>query len=311
MEKEIKILSINVSEKKGTLKHSINSCNITNLGIESDAHSGLWHRQISLLSKESIDLFSSKTGREYSPGEFAENLTVQGMILKECNIGDIFYNSSVEFMVTQIGKSCHGGGCAVYTQTGSCVMPKDGIFTKVIKPGKLSSGDILYYKPTTVKIAVITLSNRASSGEYPDISGPKIISLLEQHYKNNNRQFTISYHLIPDNEKELSFIIDKYIKESYDFIVTTGGTGIGVNDITPEVIKPKLQKEIPGIMEHIRVKYGANLSSALVSRGVCGIIDNTFIATIPGSVKGSQEYITEITPHLEHIYRMLRGIDAH
>jgi molybdenum cofactor synthesis domain-containing protein len=311
MEKEIKILSINVSKEKGTLKHSIERCKITKLGIEGDAHSGLWHRQISLLSKESIDLFSMKTKREYSPGEFAENLTVQGMILKDCNVGDKFYNSSIELMVTQIGKSCHGGGCAVFTQTGSCVMPKDGIFTKVIKAGEISCGDIIYYKPATIKVAVITLSNRASSGEYQDISGPTIESMLEQYYQKINRNYSISYQLIPDNAKELSFIVDKYVKESYDFIVTTGGTGIGANDITPDVIKPKLQKEIPGIMEHIRVKYGNNLTSALLSRGVCGIIDKTFIATVPGSVKGAQEYISEITPHLEHIYRMLREIDSH
>ena len=86
---------------------------------------------------------------------------------------------------------------------------------------------------------------------------------------------------------------------------------MGPSDITPEVVKPMLDYEIPGIMEYIRVKYGTNMPAALLSRGVAGVTGETFIFTLPGSVKAVREYMNEITPLMEHLFYMKMGLDTH
>jgi molybdopterin adenylyltransferase len=309
--KELKIISVNISREKGTLKKPCKTVKIGMEGIVDDAHAGSWHRQISLLSKESIDEFAGITGREYLPGEFAENLTLSGMKMNECRLGDIIEGQSVKLMITQIGKRCHGGGCAVYKESGACVMPKEGIFAKVIKTGELSEGETLIYNPRDFKIAVITLSTRASAGEYPDKSGPEILNHLQNFSSAGNRGCDLRYRLIPDSSDLLHAIIREFTEERCDFIFTTGGTGVGPSDITPEVVKAHLDYEIPGVMEYIRVKYGTSLPAALLSRGVAGICGDTFIFTLPGSVKAVNEYMSEITPLMEHLFCMRMGLDTH
>jgi molybdopterin adenylyltransferase len=101
------------------------------------------------------------------------------------------------------------------------------------------------------------------------------------------------------------------IKNNIDFVITTGGTGISPRDITVESVKSLIDKEIPGIMEMIRVKYGADKPNALLSRGVAGLTGNTFVYTLPGSVKGVSEYMTEILKTNDHLVYMLNGLDAH
>jgi len=311
MERELLIESVNISLSKGTTKQPVESAEFNHLGVEGDAHSGEWHRQISLLSRESIDEFSLKSGREYKPGEFAENITLSGMRMNECRPGDIIEGCGVKMVVTQIGKKCHGGGCAIYVESGACVMPKEGIFAKVVTGGVLKSGDIITYKPKIFKVGVITLSTRAYKGIYPDKSGPEILAILDCYMKSSRRIVVPEYHLIPDNKELLEAIIKDMAERSFDFIFTTGGTGVGPCDFTPEVVKSLLDLEIPGIMEHIRIKYGADNPSALLSRSVAGIRANTAIFTLPGSVNGVKEYMAEITPHLEHLFYMRTGLDTH
>jgi len=115
--------------------------------------------------------------------------------------------------------------------------------------------------------------------------------------------------VIADDAAQLQAEVNK--SETADIIITTGGTGIGPRDITVDVIKPMLQKEIPGIMELIRMKYGAEKPNALISRGVAGVIGNTLIYTLPGSVKAVEEYMTEITKTIRHSIFMLHGLDVH
>ena len=97
----------------------------------------------------------------------------------------------------------------------------------------------------------------------------------------------------------------------FDIIFTTGGTGIGPRDITPEVVKPLLDKEIPGIMESIRIKYGMEKPNALLSRSIAGVMKKSLIYTLPGSVRAVNDYMSEILKTLEHLIYMQRGIDAH
>ena len=140
---DIKVVSVNISEKKGVIKKPVEKINITDSGIEYDAHAGDWHRQVSLLAKESIEKFEKNLGRKLAYGEFAENITTEGVVLHKMTPGDIIKIADVELEVTQIGKECHGAGCAIFSQVGKCVMPKEGIFAKVLKTGTIKPGDYI------------------------------------------------------------------------------------------------------------------------------------------------------------------------
>jgi molybdenum cofactor synthesis domain-containing protein len=245
------------------------------------------------------------------PGEFAENITTRGIEIHLCKPFDRFVSDNVELMVTQIGKKCHGDNCAIYQEVGNCVMPKKGIFVKVIRGGELKAGGELKYQPKILKIKIITLSDRASRGEYADKSGPFIKGYAAQFFDKAKRQFSFDYQVIPDETELLKQEISAAVSQNFDLIFTTGGTGIGPRDITPDVVKPLLDKEIPGIMELIRVKYGMQNPGAILSRSVAGIIANSLIYTMPGSPKAVKEYLDEILPTVEHAMRMIHGIDSH
>ncbi len=136
-----KIISINVSKKTGTIKRPIEEANfLVDHGIEGDAHAKNWHRQISLLDVESIAKVKNKGLKVYD-GSFAENLTTEGMNLYSLPVGTKLKIGETIQEVTQIGKECHNDGCAVKKIVGDCVMPREGIFTKVIKSGKVKIGD--------------------------------------------------------------------------------------------------------------------------------------------------------------------------
>ena len=135
-----KILALCISEKKGTLKTEINEANfIEDFGIENDAHAGKWHRQVSLLEFNKIDK-KRKKGANVDFGAFGENIVLEGIELHTLPIGQLIKIGDVLLEVTQIGKKCHDK-CQIYYQVGECIMPKNGIFTKVLKGGKVKVGD--------------------------------------------------------------------------------------------------------------------------------------------------------------------------
>ena len=164
--------------------------------------------------------------------------------------------------------------------------------------------------PETIKVLVITLSDRAYRGEYADLSGPRVNELLSEFFTSSEWKFSADIKLIPDDAKQLNEIL-KSASSSYNVIITTGGTGIGPRDITVDTVAPLLSKEIPGIMEFIRIKYGTEKPNALLSRSVAGIIGDALIYTLPGSVKAVNEYMTEILRTLKHTICMQYGIDSH
>lgn len=307
---QLKIKSLNLSEKKGTVKLPVNEVEITETGVKGDAHAGYWHRQVSLLGVESLKKAEEQNNRRFNFGDFGENITTEGLELHKTNILDRFVSDEVILEVTQIGKKCHTG-CEIMQQVGSCIMPVEGIFCRVLKTGKLKTGDKLTYIPKEIKVLVITLSDRAAKGIYKDKSGPFAAKLIKEFFEIGNRPVNIENKIIADDAEKLEELLMNAAKEEVDIVITTGGTGIGSRDITPDVVKKLLDKEIPGIMELIRTKYGAEKPNALLSRSVAGIIHKTLVYTLPGSVKAVKEYLEEITKTLEHSLRMIHDIDSH
>lgn len=136
-----KVLAVNISETKGVPKEPIEKGYFeVNHGLVGDAHAGNWHRQVSLLGQESIDKINAAEFKGLCVGKFAENLTTEGLILYELPVGTRLKIGETEMEVTQIGKECHMG-CAIRELVGDCVMPREGIFTKVLKPGWIKTGD--------------------------------------------------------------------------------------------------------------------------------------------------------------------------
>ncbi|MEJ5303873.1 MAG: MogA/MoaB family molybdenum cofactor biosynthesis protein [Bacteroidales bacterium] len=163
----------------------------------------------------------------------------------------------------------------------------------------------------TFRIWVVTLSDRASRGTYEDLSGPEAVRLLTFFFETRGWKAEFKTYVIPDDAQQLLFIAHGAIEEGIDLLVTSGGTGIGPRDITPDTLLPLLDKQITGVMDFIRLKYGAEKPAALLSRAIAGIAGKTLVYTLPGSPKAVKEYLTEIIQGLEHTFYMLHGIDRH
>ena len=177
-----KIIAICISEKKGTQKHSIESAVLKeNWGIEGDAHAGKWHRQVSLLSFEKFDEFQKK-GAKIDYGAFGENILVEGFDLRTIPVGTRFQIGEAILELTQIGKDCHSH-CEIYKKMGDCIMPREGVFTEIIKGGVIKPGDEVIQLPLPkdrpFTAAIFTLSDKGYAGDREDKSGPMIQQILE------------------------------------------------------------------------------------------------------------------------------------
>ena len=138
-----KIIAVNISEEKGTPKKNIHSANlIEDWGVEHDAHAGKWHRQVSLLSHDKIEAFRAK-GAEVIDGAFGENLVVTNLDFRSFPVGTRLICRDVILEMTQIGKECHHG-CLIFQKMGECIMPREGVFAKVIRGGEIKIGDIMF-----------------------------------------------------------------------------------------------------------------------------------------------------------------------
>ena len=139
-----KVMAVNISEKRGTQKVNVHTVKlIENYGLENDAHAGNWHRQVSLLSYEKIEEFKAK-GALVQDGAFGENLIVQGFDFKTLPVGTKLRCNDVILEITQIGKKCHNG-CEIFKIMGDCIMPREGVFARVIHGGVISEGDEMDY----------------------------------------------------------------------------------------------------------------------------------------------------------------------
>ena len=137
-----KVIAVCVSEQKGTQKKNVGSAQFgEDWGIHGDAHAGKWHRQVSLLSWDKIEAFRAR-GAQVRDGDFGENLVVSGIDFRALPIGTKFQCNDVVLELTQIGKECHHG-CQIFQKMGECIMPHEGVFTRVLHGGTISVGDQL------------------------------------------------------------------------------------------------------------------------------------------------------------------------
>lgn len=143
-----KIMAVCISEKRGTQKKNIEKVRlIENFGLEGDAHGGNWHRQVSLLSYEKVRAFEEK-GISVEDGAFGENLLVEGFDFKTLPVGTRFRCGDVLLEMTQIGKECHSH-CEIYQAVGDCIMPREGVFARVLHGGEIQIGDELEIVPSS------------------------------------------------------------------------------------------------------------------------------------------------------------------
>ena len=301
-----RILAICISEKKGVQKRPIEEAVlIEDWGIEKDAHGGKWHRQVSLLSFEKIEGFRAK-GAEVDFGDFGENLVVEGFDLRQIPVGTRFRIGDVILELTQIGKECHSH-CAIYHAVGDCIMPREGVFTEVIKGGKIKTGDTIEMLPLPedrpFTAAVVTLSDKGAKGEREDKSGPAIQELLEKEgYR------VVETLLLPDGKQPLSKELCRLADQrQVNVIFTTGGTGFSERDLTPEATVDVCDRMANGIADAIR-QYSLTITGrAMLSRAVSGIRKKTLIINLPGSPKAVKESLEYVLPQLEHGLGILLG----
>ncbi len=304
-----KVCAVCISEKKGTQKHPVEEATLLeNWGIEGDAHGGTWHRQVSLLSAERIEQFRER-GAEVGEGAFGENIVTQGIDWRNLPVGTCFQIGNALLELTQIGKECHNH-CAIYQVMGECIMPREGVFAKVLRGGKIQTGEAIEILPLQkarpFTAAVITLSDRGAQGEREDKSGPLMQRILEKAgYRVEERL------LLPDDKTKLERQLRRLSDQrQVQVIFTTGGTGFSERDITPEATLAVCDRMAMGIAEAIR-QYSLTITNrAMLSRAVSGIRKKTLIVNLPGSPKAVQESLECILPALQHGLGVLRGTDG-
>ena len=278
-----------------------------NWGIEGDAHGGNWHRQVSLLSLEKIEEFREK-GADVDFGAFGENLIVEGFDFSSLPVGSRFRIGDAELEMTQIGKECHSH-CAIYQTMGDCIMPREGVFAEVRKPGRIRVGDEILLLPEDpdrpLTAAVITLSDKGAAGQREDKSGPVIVEELQKAgYK------VIETLLLPDDmEKIKAQLIRLSDQRQVNLILTTGGTGFSERDCTPEATLAVATRNAPGIAEAIRAGSMQITRRAMLSREASVIRHKTLIVNLPGSPKAVKECLDLVLDQLDHGIRILTGRD--
>ena len=326
-----KVIAVCISDKKGVGKRDAGSAYfIKDWGIEHDAHGGDLIRQVSLLSYDKIKEFQ-KNGQDLAldtitiehaaknlrdkninknpkfiyHGAFGENLVVEGIDFGSLPVGTVLKCGDVELVVSQIGKECHSP-CSIYEKMGDCIMPREGVFARVVKEGVISTGDkmeVLSNSTPKFNAAILIISDKGSIGERKDESGPVIAKML------SNAGYEIKeIKIIPDDRSVIEkMLINLSDKQQVNLIITTGGTGFSKRDITPEATLAVAERIAPGIAEAIRSFSMQITGRAMLSRGVSVIRGETIIVNLPGSPKAVKESLEFILPHLSHGLEVLCG----
>lgn len=301
-----KVIAVCTSERKGLQKSDVKSAYFTTeWGIDGDAHAGKWHRQISLLSADKIAAFNEK-GANVIPGAFGENLVVEGFDFRSLPVGTLLRCGDVLLEMTQIGKQCHSH-CEIYKKMGDCIMPREGVFARVIEPGTITVGDEMVIEKREGhfpwQAAVITLSDKGSAGQRKDESGPAIAKRLA-----DSGYDVVEELLIPDDERVLKQELMRLCDQrQLDLILTTGGTGCSPRDTTPEATLAVADRNVPGIAEAMRAASLKITPHAMISRAASVIRGKTLIINLPGSPRACMENMDVFMDTIPHAMGLLRN----
>jgi molybdopterin adenylyltransferase len=302
------VRAICVSKKKGTPKERVPTAELVpDHGLAGDAHAEPGHRQVSLLDCNDIDEMR-RALPNIDFGAFAENLAVEGIDLSQVGLGSVIrLGEAAQVRVSQIGKACHTP-CAIYHIAGDCIMPRAGLFARVLAGGALAEDDpaeVLELVPRSrLQAVVLTVSDRCSRGEAEDTAGPAVGELLAGELDAHIYRAEV----IPDEADVIAERLRHYSGgHSIDLVLTVGGTGFAKRDVTPEATRPLIERFTPGLDEAMRSASLASVPTAMLSRGVSGIRGQTLIVNLPGSERGAVDNLRVILPVLDHAARLLRG----
>lgn len=299
------VKAVCISTVRGVQKQPIASGRLVpGWGIEGDAHGGNWHRQVSLLSYDKVCAFNQK-GAGVDHGAFGENIVVEGIDFRALPVGTLLACGTARLEMTQIGKECHTH-CQIYHKMGDCIMPREGVFARVLQEGVITAGDCMTATlpaQRPLRAAVITLSDAGAAGKREDKSGPLVARLLAADGYAVEAQL-----LLGDDDKALqAALIDLVDRQQMDLILTTGGTGFSPRDITPEATLAVATRNAPGIAEAIRAHSLQITPRAMLSRAASVIRGGCLIVNLPGSPKAVTESLEYALPHLRHGIEILRG----
>lgn len=304
-----RIDAICISRAKGEKKTPVDAARlVAGHGIDGDAHAGPWHRQVSILEAGDVDGMRARGLPDLKAGDFAENLVLSGIALADLGLGSrLKLGTDAELTITQIGKTCHSR-CAIYAQTGDCIMPRLGLFARVLAGGAIRPGhpaEVLSRVPReTIQAVVLTISDRCSRGEAVDTAGPAVATRV----RDTLRAHVYATGIVPDEQAVIEERLRHYSDgHSIDFVLAVGGTGFAPRDVTPEAVGSVIERQTPGLDEAMRAASMRKTPHAMLSRARSGIRASTLIVSLPGSERAAVENLEAILTALDHGLRKLRG----
>ncbi len=298
-----RINAICTSPAKGTPKTPRDvAVLVAGQGFSGDGHAGDAIRQVSILPQERIDAFAL-AGAEVKPGDFGENLIISGVDFSILDVGSrIRLGNHALLEISQFGKDCHDR-CQIYDKMGDCIMPKYGVFAKVLLGGTLRPGDEAM--PELVhRVGIITISDSCSQGKREDLSGQMLVDILTR----TTMTTLAARDTVPDDMAAIEAALIRMADvDKVRMILTTGGTGFSSRDVTPEATLKVVDRLVPGLPEAMRMRGLLASERAILSRSVAGLRGGCLIINMPGSPKAVTECWDAIVLSLEHGLNLLAG----
>ncbi len=304
-------IGLSISEAKGQPHTPAAQLRVTRNGIEGDRHAGPGLRQISLMHLDVVATRFPDAPSDQRAGLGQENILIDGEGLGEVRLLDTLEFGDALLEITQIGKRVNESGRELCGSESKCLLGDFGVFARVVHGGTIEPDHTILHQRRVLRAHIITVSDRASRGEYEDKSGPAATSLVERWCRDHHWTPWIETQIIPDEASAIETCLANARQSQVDLVITTGGTGVGPRDITPDVVAKHADKLIPGIMDYIRVKHGERMPLALTSRSIAAVMGSSLVYTLPGSTKAIPEYLEEIFKTMEHMLLLLKGVASH
>lgn len=288
------IRAICLSPEKGTPKRPRErALLVTGHGIEGDAHAGDWDRQVSLLPLEKIEEFR-RAGALVGFGDFGENLVVEGVDWDALVVGTRLRCGGAVLAITRFGKECHSR-CRIYDSMGDCIMPRHGVFARVLAGGEVRVG-MAVEAAGDFSVALLTVSDKGSAGLREDASGDAMRDMAQA------AGLTVAAReIVPDDLDAIAGALLRFSDGlGVSLVLTSGGTGFSPRDVTPEATLRVVERLCPGIPEAMRALSLAVSKRAMLSRAVAGIRGRTLIVNLPGSPRAVRECLGFVLDELLH-----------